>query len=59
VSFTRPHFQASAIDDCYEDLSTRDTPMDRIVVGDVGFGKTEVAMRAVFRVFAGGGRALS
>ena len=30
--------------------------MARIVVGDVGFGKTEVAMRAVFRVFAGGGQ---
>ena len=48
--------QAMAVKDCYEDLSTRDTPMDRIVVGDVGFGKTEVAMRAIFRVFAGGGQ---
>ena len=48
--------QAMAVNDCYEDLSQRDTPMDRIVVGDVGFGKTEVAMRAVFRVFAGGGQ---
>jgi len=48
--------QSRAIADCYEDLSDRDTPMDRIVVGDVGFGKTEVAMRAVFRVFAGGGQ---
>ena len=48
--------QAMAVDDCYEDLTTRDTPMDRIVVGDVGFGKTEVAMRAIFRVFAGGGQ---
>jgi len=34
--------QAMAVSDCYEDLSQRDTPMDRIVVGDVGFGKTEV-----------------
>ena len=34
--------QDTAIADCYEDLSSRDTPMDRIVVGDVGFGKTEV-----------------
>jgi transcription-repair coupling factor len=48
--------QASAIDDCYEDLTHRDTPMDRIVVGDVGFGKTEVAMRAVFLVYDGGGQ---
>ena len=47
---------AMEVDDCYEDLTTRDTPMDRIVVGDVGFGKTEVAMRAIFRVFAGGGQ---
>ena len=29
--------QAMAVNDCYEDLSQRDTPMDRIVVGDVGF----------------------
>ena len=48
--------QALAVQDCYEDLTERDTPMDRIIVGDVGFGKTEVAMRAVFRVFSGGGQ---
>ena len=30
--------------------------MDRIVVGDVGFGKTEVAMRAIFRVLSSGGQ---
>jgi transcription-repair coupling factor (superfamily II helicase) len=29
-------------------------PMDRIVCGDVGFGKTEVAMRAAFKAAAGG-----
>lgn len=39
--------QLSAIDAVVEDLkSTR--PMDRVVCGDVGFGKTEVAMRAAF-----------
>lgn len=39
--------QLSAIDSVVEDLkSTR--PMDRVVCGDVGFGKTEVAMRAAF-----------
>ncbi len=31
-----------------------DTPMDRLILGDVGFGKTEVAMRAAFRAVADG-----
>ncbi|MEZ5731095.1 MAG: transcription-repair coupling factor [Paracoccaceae bacterium] len=39
--------QLSAIDDVAEDLG-RGSPMDRLIVGDVGFGKTEVAMRAAF-----------
>ncbi|AOZ69510.1 transcription-repair coupling factor [Rhodobacter xanthinilyticus] len=39
--------QLSAIDDVVSDLGTG-RPMDRLVVGDVGFGKTEVAMRAAF-----------
>ncbi|PQO24157.1 transcription-repair coupling factor [Rhodobacteraceae bacterium WD3A24] len=39
--------QLSAIADVLEDLQSG-TPMDRLVVGDVGFGKTEVAMRAAF-----------
>lgn len=29
-------------------------PMDRLLVGDVGYGKTEVAMRAIFKAVAGG-----
>jgi len=41
--------QAAAIAAVQEDLSA-DTPMDRLVCGDVGFGKTEVAMRAAMRV---------
>ncbi|MEL7459537.1 MAG: transcription-repair coupling factor [Pseudomonadota bacterium] len=39
--------QLRAINDVMDDL-TSGTPMDRLVCGDVGFGKTEVAMRAAF-----------
>src|SRR6056297_2881648 len=39
--------QLSAIDDVLNDLQSG-TPMDRLICGDVGFGKTEVAMRAAF-----------
>ena len=39
--------QQRAIDDVLADLA-REKPMDRLVCGDVGFGKTEVAMRAAF-----------
>ena len=39
--------QQSAIDDVLDDLASG-TPMDRLVCGDVGFGKTEVALRAAF-----------
>ena len=39
--------QASAIDAALDDLRSG-RPMDRLVCGDVGFGKTEVAMRAAF-----------
>ncbi|QBY00286.1 transcription-repair coupling factor [Rhodophyticola sp. CCM32] len=45
--------QLSAIEDVMEDLA-RGRPMDRLVVGDVGFGKTEVAMRAGFAAAAAG-----
>ena len=37
--------QKAAIDDVLDDMAS-DEPMDRLVVGDVGFGKTEVALRA-------------
>ncbi|RJE82925.1 transcription-repair coupling factor [Paracoccus onubensis] len=39
--------QAAAIEDVIGDLAAG-RPMDRLIVGDVGFGKTEVAMRAAF-----------
>ncbi len=45
--------QARAIDDVLGDLE-REQPMDRVVCGDVGFGKTEVALRAAFRVAMNG-----
>ena len=45
--------QLAAIHDVVEDLSAG-RPMDRLVVGDVGFGKTEVAMRAAFVAAAAG-----
>lgn len=39
--------QLSAIGDVLDDLASG-RPMDRLICGDVGFGKTEVAMRAAF-----------
>jgi transcription-repair coupling factor (superfamily II helicase) len=45
--------QARAIDDVFKDLETP-KPMDRLVCGDVGFGKTEVAIRAAFRTAQSG-----
>ncbi len=45
--------QAEAIDAVQSDLS-KVRPMDRLVCGDVGFGKTEVALRAAFRVAMAG-----
>ncbi|WP_313024944.1 transcription-repair coupling factor [Pseudomonas lopnurensis] len=45
--------QQAAIDAVREDLLAA-KPMDRLVCGDVGFGKTEVAMRAAFIAVHGG-----
>jgi transcription-repair coupling factor (superfamily II helicase) len=45
--------QRQAIRDVEKDLLAGE-PMDRLLVGDVGFGKTEVAMRAAARVIASG-----
>ena len=41
--------QAKAIQDVMEALDS-DRPMDRLICGDVGYGKTEIAIRAAFRV---------
>jgi len=40
--------QIAAIEDVITDME-KDTPMDRLVCGDVGYGKTEVALRAAFK----------
>ncbi len=45
--------QARTITDVLDDLES-DQPMDRVVCGDVGFGKTEVALRATFAAVHGG-----
>lgn len=45
--------QAAAINAVIEDMQSG-RPMDRLVCGDVGFGKTEVALRAAFCAVAGG-----
>ncbi|HEU24982.1 MAG: hypothetical protein C0176_05260 [Mesoaciditoga sp.] len=45
--------QMKAIQEVFEDMESS-RPMDRLVCGDSGFGKTEVAMRAAFRAVANG-----
>ncbi len=45
--------QLDAVNDIYADMA-RPNPMDRLLCGDVGFGKTEVALRAAFRAIAAG-----
>ncbi len=45
--------QLQAVIDVKEDMES-DQPMDRLIFGDVGFGKTEVAIRAAFKSVADG-----
>jgi transcription-repair coupling factor (superfamily II helicase) len=51
--FEETNDQAQAIAAVIEDMRSG-KPMDRLVCGDVGFGKTEVALRAAFCAVAGG-----
>jgi transcription-repair coupling factor len=51
--FTDTEDQRVATNHLFEDFN-RGLPMDRLVVGDVGFGKTEVAMRAIFAIASTG-----
>lgn len=46
--------QSKALKEIYRDLSGADRPMDRLLCGDVGYGKTEIAVRAAFRVLQAG-----
>lgn len=51
--FTETPDQIQSIKDIKNDMES-DRPMDRLVCGDVGFGKTEVAMRAIFKALGDG-----
>ena len=51
--FTETDDQTRAIDETMADLASG-RPMDRLVCGDVGFGKTEVALRAAFAAVMSG-----
>ncbi len=56
-SFEETPDQAAAINAVMEDMRTG-RPMDRLICGDVGFGKTEVALRAIFLAVADGKQAV-
>ncbi len=56
-AFVETEDQQETIRAVLDDLASGQ-PMDRLVVGDVGFGKTEVAMRAAFRVALDGHQTL-
>jgi transcription-repair coupling factor (superfamily II helicase) len=45
--------QITAIDEVKRDME-RDRPMDRLICGDVGYGKTEIALRAAFKAVMDG-----
>ncbi len=51
--YTETPDQMKAITEVKADMES-DKPMDRLICGDVGFGKTEVAMRAIFKAVTSG-----
>lgn len=51
--FTETPDQMKAITDVKSDMES-EQPMDRLICGDVGFGKTEVAMRGIFKAVTSG-----
>lgn len=51
--YTETRDQLKAIEETKADME-RARPMDRLICGDVGFGKTEVAIRAAFKAVQGG-----
>lgn len=52
--FTLTNDQVTATRQIFHDMSESRRPMDRLLCGDVGFGKTEVAIRAAFRALCAG-----
>ena len=49
-SFIETPDQKKTINDVFSDMNS-EIPMDRLICGDVGFGKTEVAIRSMFKAF--------
>lgn len=52
--FEETQDQLSSIECILKDLTQEEKPMDRLICGDVGFGKTEIAMRSAFKIVQDG-----